>query len=272
VTTIGPIAVGGTAKKDLYCYSSKGPCEGINCSPTAQFDRAYETDTRNGPIEVASAEPGRLEVHAYDAGTNELSVRSPDGVTYGVAQMTAERVDHIAVRPFAGEVAPAGESVAFMVNGAEYASSAVYAQDNTILIDDSKSIVLGEPLEPTRVDLRLNAIDIAGLSVGAYPLDVRAGDVTASLTLSIVDHVEQIVAPATTAGVGGTIEACFAARLGGVYVAGLKWHFVLDNMDFYGTIYDANCIEIPNAANRSTATILAEAGGQSVISTVQVVH
>lgn len=260
MTTIGPIAVGGTAKPGLYCYSS-GPCEGINCSPTKQFDRPYETETGDGPIDVVDTDPSHVEVIALDEGTNELRILSTDGETYGVAQMSAKGVDHIEVGASGSDIKPTGASVAFAAEFVGFATFTPWSSDGERLRDESSSLVLPPSLEPQRAQGR--SLDVSYLAPGAYSVGVNVGDYATSVAVNVVDHAEQIV-PQDLPLIPrqGGVNLCFAARYQGQFVTGLIWSYTVNSQA--GSTLGNNCVYVRGEAGYLKQTIVATAGGQSL--------
>ena len=263
-----PTAIGGTQDIALdYERDVVGVYVPLDLAYTAADDggNGVALDHQAGSIVTMRGVASRTNyLRILDATTGELFDRH---------SLTGAAVSRLAIVPATTEIVPEGVDIAF-ATGTVKLGVALYGQvqesigaQEERLIDQSMALDLAGATQPTWDSLQL------GAPAGTYPLVVTAGDKpSANLEVIVVDHIDQIAkAPdnATTLRPMGSTLVCFDAMTDGHYVAGLEWHYLVDNVD---KTQDAlgNCISVGTDQTSGTVTVVGSAMGESATLTLRI--
>ncbi len=239
------------------------------------LDLAYTADDDGGNGVALDHQAGSIvTMRGIASRTNYLRILdATKGELFDRHSLTGATVSRMALVPATTEIVPEGVDVAF-ATGTVKLGVALYGQVQEStgpreerLIDQSMALELAGATQPSWDALQLAA------TAGTYPLGVTAGDKpTAHLDVIVVDHLDQIAkAPdnATTLSPMGSTIVCFDAMTDGHYVAGLDWHYLVDNVDKTQNAL-GNCVSVGTDQSSGTVTVVGSAMGESATLTLPI--
>ncbi|MEZ4365079.1 MAG: hypothetical protein R2939_02185 [Kofleriaceae bacterium] len=219
-------AVGGTQPITLS--------EQLPDGTSAPFELPFGVDVGLGDV-LAYVSQGWAEVTVAGVAPGQawLRITQPGGsLLYDRYQLAVGELASIAATPTQPERPRPGPR-AFLVDAGPI-GLALSATDGERLVDAGLTAQLdGAPLSKPAWD----EVDLDGLSVGTYDLDVVAGGVSYPVAVRLVDAVDALAvdpprncyepeAPLDTASL---VEVCFHALTDDAEVAGLSWAFTASN-------------------------------------------
>jgi hypothetical protein len=264
-----PTAIGGT--QDIaIAYGRDG------LGAYVPLDLAYTADDDGGTGVALAHQAGAIvTMRGVASRTNYLRITDAStGELFDRHSLTGAAISRVAIVAATTELVPEGVAIAF-ATGTVKVGVALYGEvqastgpQEERLIDQGMALELPGSTQPA-----WDSLQLASASTGTYTLGVTAGDrPTANLAVIVVDHLDQIAkAPATVTTIApmGSAIVCFDAVSGGRYVAGLDWHYLVDNVDRTQDAH-GNCISVGTHQTSGTVTVVASAMGQSATLTLPI--
>jgi len=260
-----PTAIGGTQDVQLKYDPTEGHFIPLDLAFTADDDggNGVEVDHTAGSVVTLRGVGSRTNyLRIEDASTGELFDRK---------QVTGAAIDSVKLVVDSLEVVPANLDVAFLAGDVQVGVALLGAVQESSgpteerLVDQSMVLSLAGATQRA-----WDRIEVPSATAGTYSLAVTAGNrPTANLDLYVVDHIDSLVSDAAnpaTVTPNGAATICFDGLANGRYVAGLAWHFLVNNVDTAGL---GNCVGAPANAT-GTVAIVGSADGLSATATVTV--
>lgn len=261
-----PTAIGGT--QDIQ----------LKYDPTADFyqplDLGYTADDDGGNgVKVDHTAGSVVSVRGMGSRTNYLRISDAStGELFDRKELTGAAIESVSIVPNTTEIVPLGLDVAFAAGNVRLAVALSGAVQETSgpqqerLIDQSMQLVLAGSTQRA-----WDALEMSSATVGTYGLSVTAGNrPTANLDVVVVDHLDSLVADdsnETTLAPNESALICFDGIAGGRYVAGLTWHYLINNVDQASSV--GNCVSV-SALTAGPITIVGSADGISATTTITV--
>ncbi|MEO8845174.1 MAG: hypothetical protein ABI591_01855 [Kofleriaceae bacterium] len=261
-----PTAIGGTQAIQLQYDPTLDFFQPLDLSYTA------DDDGGNG-VKVDHTAGAVVSVRGMGSRTNYLRISDAStGELFDRKELSGAAIDRFSLVPNTTELVPAGLDVAF-ASGNVKIGVALYGavQESTgpqeeRLVDQSMQIALAGSTQRA-----WDALEMPGASAGTYGLSVTAGDrPTANVEVIVVDHLDSLVADDsndTTLAPNQSSVVCFDGLAGGRYVAGLTWHYTINNVDQASGL--GNCVSV-SALTTGPITIVGSADGLSATATIAV--
>jgi hypothetical protein len=261
-----PTAIGGTQAIQLEYDPTEGHYIPLDLPFAADDDggNGVEVDHIAGSIVTVRGAAARTNyLRISDAATDELFDRK---------ELTGAAIDMMKLVPNTFDLVPADRELAFAAGDVEV-GVALFGQvqesggpSDERLVDQNMQLTLAGATQRA-----WDRVELPAANAGTYALAVTAGDKpTANLDIVVVAHLDSLVSdPAnpTTVLPNGVADLCFDGLANERYVAGLSWHFLVDNVDKAGA---GNCIGVTTAATSGTITVVGSADGMSATATVTI--
>jgi hypothetical protein len=242
------LAVGGTERFTVEAVDGCGSAGSPGRLGVYSVDESLATVT-------PTATGATFDLHGLAPGFADVGAADEFGMTKHMG-VTVRAID--SVRLVADEVGAPG---AFFV-GIPQVKVQLLARGQWLV---DRDLAVGGPIAKGAA---WNLLDTAGLDPGTYAEDVFAGGSTWPITVTIVDHLDDIVAGEPTGAVPYRSEkVCFFAHTGGAVVAGVPWTF--DYEPGGGRVDLPNCVVVwATSSQEEMTTVTAHALGMSASSTV----
>ncbi|MFT3693327.1 MAG: hypothetical protein QM831_09325 [Kofleriaceae bacterium] len=264
ITGPSPTAIGGTQNIEIQLYNDG---QDLDLPYTADDDGAagVKVDHQAGPI---------VSIVGMNSRSNYLRiVDASNGELFDRKMLTGASVDTVKLVPTTTETVPANMELAFMTGNVELgvALSGAVQEDSgpqqERLVDESMQLQLAGATQKA-----WDALELPSAQAGTYSLSVTAGNrPAATLDVPVVDHLDLLVTDAdndTSIVHGQSALVCFDGITASRYVAGLTWHFLVDNTDTASSL--GNCIMITPLAGQNSVTVVGSAAGMSATATLSV--
>ncbi len=257
-----PTAIGGT--QTIALEYDRG--DGVDIA----LDLPYTADDDGGiGVRVDSTMGSQVTVRGAGSRSNYLRILDSDGFLMDRKELTGAALDRIELVTADFEAVPADKPLAF-ASGLRTFGIALYGDVQTSngprsqrLIDNSMEVVLAGAVREAWDTFEIDA------APGTLAMSVTAGDKPAAqLDLVIADQADTVAvmqsSPSTIPAMG-TASVCFEALVGGRYLAGLTWTYVVDGETTVkgDDSLQRNCISVTTEKTSGTISIEASAGGQS---------
>jgi hypothetical protein len=264
-----PTAIGGTQDIQLQ-YDPNAPGHYV------PLDLDYIADDDGGlGVAVDHTAGATVSVRGVASRTNYLRIAdSGTGELFDRKQLTGAAIDSFALVAGTTELTPVGAQLAFAAGDVKV-GIALYGsvQEDTgptveRLVDQSMHLGLQGATQRT-----WDSIELTSAIAGTNPLAVTAGNrPSANVDVVVVDHLDQLVQDASnpaTIAPNGSALVCFDGMASGRYVAGLTWHFLVDNVD-QSLAALGNCVAISTQKVAGSITVVGSADGMSASTTLAV--
>jgi len=261
-----PTAIGGT--QDIQ----------LKYDPTADFfqplDLSYTADDDGGNgVKVDHTAGAVVSVRGMGSRTNYLRISDAStGELFDRKELAGAAIDSFSIVPNTSEQVPFGLDIAFAAGDVKLGVALLGAVQEDSgpqeerLVDQSMQLVLAGSTQRA-----WDALEMSSAASGTYGLSVTAGNrPAANVDVIVVDHLDSLVADdsnETSITPNATSIVCFDGLAGGRYVAGLTWHFLINNVDHPSGL--GNCIGV-SAQTAGPITVVGSADGMSATTTITV--
>jgi hypothetical protein len=262
-----PTAIGGTQDVQLQY------------DPTIDFyqplDLGYTADDDGGNgVKVDHTAGAVVSVRGMGSRTNYLRISDAStGELFDRKEMTGAAIDSFSIVPNTSEQVPFGLDVAFAAGDVKIGVALLGAvqegsgPQQERLVDQSMQLVLAGSTQRA-----WDALEMSSATTGTYNLTVTAGNrPAANVDVIVVDHLDSLVADdsnETSITPNTSSLVCFDGLAGGRYVAGLTWHYLINNVDQASGL--GNCVTVTAPASSSPITVVGSADGISATATIAV--
>jgi hypothetical protein len=268
-TLAGPsaTAIGGTQDVELQYDPTQGFFQRLDLAYAADDDGGIgvKVDHTAGPVVTVRGMGSRTNyLRITDAATGELFDRK---------QLSGASIDSLGVVAVTTELVPAGLDLAF-ATGDVHVGVALYGavQEDSgpqteRLVDQSMQLALAGAAQRG-----WDQVELPSAVAGEYGLSVTAGNrPAANLDVVVVDHLDSIEADSlneSSVMPNGSSMVCFDGMSGGRYVAGLTWHYTVDEVAEASQL--GNCIAVNATQASGTISVVASAYGMSATATLAI--
>jgi hypothetical protein len=261
-----PTAIGGTQDIQLQYDPTVDLFQPLDLSYTA------DDDGGNG-VKVDHTAGAVVSVRGMGSRTNYLRISDAStGELFDRKELTGAAIDSVSIVPNTSEQVPSGLDVAFAAGDVKLGVALLGAvqegsgPQEERLVDQSMQLVLAGSTQRA-----WDALEMSSAATGTYGLTVTAGNrPAANVDVIVVDHLDSLVADdsnETTLAPNESSLVCFDGLAGGRYVAGLTWHFLINNVD--QATGSGNCVGV-SALTTGPITVVGSADGISATTTISV--